>query len=613
MTALPLSDYSSASAKPLALLQSVFGYDRFRGPQAEIISHVIAGGDALVLMPTGGGKSLCYQIPALVREGCGIVVSPLIALIQDQVAALTEAGVAAAGLHSGQEPGEQREILRALAAGRLDLLYIAPERIQTPSFLDAADHARLALFAIDEAHCVSQWGHDFRPDYRALTLLHERWPWVPRIALTATADPPTRDDIIRQLKLEAARQFVMSFDRPNITYRVQAKKDPRRQLLNFLNEEHAGDAGIVYCSTRKRVDETAAWLKDQGIPALPYHAGLEAGMREAHQTRFLRDEGIVMVATIAFGMGIDKPNVRFVAHLDLPKSIEAYYQETGRAGRDGLPATAWMAYGLQDVVMQRGRLDASTAPDDHKRRERAKLDAMLAYCETAECRRTFLLRQLGETLPKPCGNCDICHEPVDTWDATEAARKAMSAIYRTGQRFGAEHLIAVLHGERTDKVIDHGHDRLKTFGIGRELSKDGWRSVLRQLLALGLVTADPEAFGGLCLTDLARPVLIDGQPLRLRRDPVARPAARPAPGATRRPPDLSTDETRRFHAFRNWRMALARDHQVPPYVILTDATLVEIVRQRPANLEMLARIPGIGRSKLERYGADILEQLHRLD
>ncbi|MCK6441090.1 DNA helicase RecQ [Elstera cyanobacteriorum] len=608
MTALPLSDYPSAPSKPLAVLQSVFGYDRFRGPQAEIVTHVVAGGDALVLMPTGGGKSLCYQIPALVRDGCGIVVSPLIALIQDQVAALTEAGVAAAGLHSGQEPGEQREILRALADGRLDLLYIAPERIQTPSFLEAADHARLALFAIDEAHCVSQWGHDFRPDYRALTLLHERWPWVPRIALTATADPPTRDDIIRQLKLEAARQFVMSFDRPNITYRVIAKKDPRRQLLGFIKDEHAGDAGIIYCSTRKRVDETAAWLKDQGIPALPYHAGLDAGVREAHQTRFLREEGIVMVATIAFGMGIDKPNVRFVAHLDLPKSIEAYYQETGRAGRDGLPATAWMVYGLQDVAMHRQRLEASTAPDDHKRREKAKLDAMLAYCETAECRRTFLLRQLGEALPEPCGNCDICHEPVETWEATEAARKAMSAIYRTGQRFGAEHLIAVLRGERTDKVAEHGHDRLKTFGVGTDLSKDAWRSVFRQLLALGLITADPEAFGGLCLTDAARPVLVDAEPLHLRRDPAPRAERRAAPTG-RRTVELTALEERLFQAFRAWRMDLARDHKVPPYVILTDATLIDIVRTRPRGLEALSRIPGIGRSKLDRYGDAILDQL----
>jgi ATP-dependent DNA helicase RecQ len=612
MTALPLSDLPNLTSKPLSVLQSVFGYGQFRGPQAEIIHHVIAGGDALVLMPTGGGKSLCYQIPALVREGCAIVVSPLIALIQDQVAALREAGVAAAGLHSGQEPGEQREILRSLADGTLDLLYIAPERIQTPAFLEAADHARLALFAIDEAHCVSQWGHDFRPDYRALTLLHERWPWVPRIALTATADPPTRDDIIRQLKLEAARHFVMSFDRPNITYRVVGKKDPKRQLLAFIQDEHAGDAGIVYCSTRKRVDEIATWLKEQGVSALPYHAGLDSKVREAHQTRFLREEGVVMVATIAFGMGIDKPNVRFVAHLDLPKSIEAYYQETGRAGRDGLPATAWMAYGLQDVVMQRGRLDASTAPEDHKLRERGKLDAMLAYCETAECRRTFLLRQLGEDLPKPCGNCDICHAPVETWDATEAARKAMSAIYRTGQRFGAEHLITVLRGERTDKVTEHGHDRLKVFGVGGDLSKDAWRSVLRQLLAIGFVTSDPEAYGGLCLTDAARPVLIDGHPLRLRRDPMAAPTRTggggPAP-RDRAAPNLSAAENDLFQHLRGWRLDLAREHKLPPYVILTDATLYDIVRLRPTRLEQLASIPGIGRSKLERYGDAILTQL----
>jgi len=595
-------------SKPQALdvLTRVFGYGAFRGEQAAIIDHVVSGGDALVLMPTGGGKSLCFQIPAICRDGAGIVISPLIALIQDQVAALTEAGVRAAGLHSGLSPQEQRDILRALVEGNLDLLYVAPERVNTPSFLDALDHARIGLFAIDEAHCVSQWGHDFRPDYRQLDILHERFAWVPRIALTATADPPTRDDIIRQLKLENARVFLTSFDRPNITYRVVAKHEPKKQLLAFIKDDHADDAGIVYCMTRKKVDDIAAWLSDQGIPALPYHAGLPPDVRAANQARFIQEEGLVMVATIAFGMGIDKPNVRFVAHLDLPKSIEAYYQETGRAGRDGLPATAWMAYGLADVVFQRQRMSESTAPEEHKRRERAKLDAMLAYCETAQCRRRFLLRQFDEHRAEDCGNCDICHEPVLTWDATQAAQKAMSAIYRTGERFGVEHLVDILRGNATDKAKDNGHDRLKTFSCGKDLSNDEWRSVYRQLLAQGFISVDVERFSGLTLTETARPVLLGGESLRLRKDPLKASRKADVSSSRGRVVKFFGADADLFKLLKEWRLAAARDHGVPPYVILHDATLIEIVENRPTTLDQLGRMPGIGSRKLERYGADVL-------
>jgi ATP-dependent DNA helicase RecQ len=599
-------------SQSLEVLRRVFGYEAFRGEQQAIIDHVIAGGDALVLMPTGGGKSLCYQIPSLCRGGTGIVISPLIALIQDQVAALTEAGVRAAGLYSGQTPAEQREILRALVDGDLELLYAAPERLGVPSFLEALDHARLALFAIDEAHCVSQWGHDFRPDYRQLDILHERYAWVPRIALTATADPPTREDIIRQLRLEQARVFTTSFDRPNITYRVVLKKDPKRQLLSFIKDDHADDSGIVYCATRKKVEETAEFLCAQGISALPYHAGLEATVRAANQARFIREDGLVMVATIAFGMGIDKPNVRFVAHLDLPKSVESYYQETGRAGRDGLPSTAWMAYGLSDVVLIRQRLGESTAPEDHKRRERAKLDAMLAFCETAECRRRFLLRQFDEHRADDCGNCDICHEPVATWDATKAAQKALSAIYRTGERFGVEYLTDILLGKSSEKITANGHHRLKTYGVGQELAVEDWKSVFRQLLALGLVSVDIEGFGGLTLTEAARPVLLQGETIRLRKDPSARKARRlensssPSRGT---PVNLMGADATLLKTLKAWRLEQARDHNVPPYVILHDATLIEIVENRPASLEALGRMPGIGSRKLERYGAEILALL----
>jgi ATP-dependent DNA helicase RecQ len=489
-----------------AVLRSVYGFPSFRGPQAEIIDHVIGGGDALVLMPTGGGKSLCYQIPALVRSGVAVVVSPLIALMRDQVEALRQYGIRAAYLNSTVDWREAAEIERAVAAGALDLLYVAPERLVTPRCLDLFDRAPLALFALDEVHCVSQWGHDFRPEYLQLSLLHERYPTVPRLALTATADARTRADIVRQLRLEQARVFVTSFDRPNLTYRVVVKDNPRRQLLGFLRNHHPRDAGIVYCMSRTRVEDTATWLAGQGWEALPYHAGLPAAVREANQDRFIRGDGVVMVATIAFGMGIDKPDVRFVAHMDLPKSLEAYYQETGRAGRDGAPADAWMTYGMSDVVLVRQLLDASEAPDAHKRAERAKLEALLGYCETPGCRRQALLGYFGETLAEPCGRCDTCLDRVSQWDASVAAQMALAAVYRTGQRFGVGHLIEVLRGEASEKVLRFGHDRIKTYGVGASRGQREWQGIYRQLTALGLLGVHPETHG-FHLTDAAIPVM----------------------------------------------------------------------------------------------------------
>jgi ATP-dependent DNA helicase RecQ len=615
-----------ATATPLAVLHEVFGYGAFRGPQQAIVEHVVTGGDALVLMPTGGGKSLCYQVPAIVRHragrGVAVVVSPLIALMHDQVGALEEAGVHAAFLNSTLSTDEAQAVERELRSGRLVLLYAAPERVLTPRFLAMLDALRergkLSLFAIDEAHCVSQWGHDFREEYLGLSVLAERYAGVPRLALTATADATTRADIVERLQLEGARTFVSSFDRPNIRYTIVEKDDPRRQLLRFLRDEHDGDAGIVYCQSRRKVEDVAAWLDGEGIAALPYHAGLEAETRRAHQDRFLREEGLVMVATIAFGMGIDKPDVRFVAHLDLPKNIEAYYQETGRAGRDGLAADAWMTYGLADVVNQRRMIDDGTAGDEFKRLQRDKLDALLALAEATDCRRVRLLAYFGEA-SRPCGNCDNCLAPPETWDATDAARKALSCVYRFAQHgrgfgpdaFGAGHLVDVLRGKATDKVRQHGHERLSTFGVGADLGEAQWRAVLRQLIALGHLKAEGE-YHTLALTDSSRAVLRGEVALWLRR-PSAAPARAKAPrrGAKEHAPPLPLDAAAlaRFAALKAWRGEVAREHGLPAYVIFHDATLAEMAREAPATLDALAGISGVGAKKLDAYGREILRVL----
>ena len=590
------------------ILHDVFGYSVFRGEQAAIVEHVSAGGDALVLMPTGGGKSLCYQLPALLREGAAIVVSPLIALMQNQVDALNQLGVRAAFLNSSLDVTAARAVSARLLRGDLDLLYVAPERLLMPGFLSMLEQVQVALFAIDEAHCVSQWGHDFRPEYRGLTVLHERFPGIPRIALTATADAPTRAEIMERLALENARQFVSSFDRPNIRYRVTHKANARQQLQDFLQAEHANDAGIVYCLSRKKVEETAAWLKEQGWDALPYHAGLNAAIRSKNQTRFLREEGVIMVATIAFGMGIDKPNVRFVAHLDLPKSMEGYYQETGRAGRDGLPANAWMTYGLGDVVAMRQMLMSGDAPEERKRVELQKLDALLGFCESTTCRHQTLLRYFGEEHPGQCAQCDNCLEPVDTWDATQAAQMALSCAYRTGQRFGVGHLIDVLLGNATDKVEQFRHQQLTTFGIGKEFVKTQWSSVYRQLVAAGLLTVDMEAYGGLRLTEQARPVLRGEREIWLRRDaPKLRKKNKAERGARVREAFAGADENPLWLALKAKRMELAREQGVPPYVIFHDSTLLEILNQRPVTLTELGKISGVGQAKLLRYGEAFLQ------
>jgi ATP-dependent DNA helicase RecQ len=591
------------------ILHDVFGYARFRGEQQAIVEQIAGGGDALVLMPTGGGKSLCYQIPALLRPGVGIVVSPLIALMQDQVDALRQLGVKAAYLNSSLSADDAREVQSRLLRGELDLLYVAPERLLNAGFLALLERSSLALFAIDEAHCVSQWGHDFRPEYRELTILHERFPAVPRIALTATADAPTRREIIERLSLESARAFVSSFDRPNIRYRVTNKVSALNQLQDFIDKEHANDAGIVYCLSRRRVDETAARLKEFGWDALPYHAGLDAATRAANQSRFLREEGVIMVATVAFGMGIDKPNVRFVAHLDLPKSMEGYYQETGRAGRDGLPADAWMAYGLGDVVSMRQMLMSGEAPEERKRVELQKLDALLGFCESTACRHQTILRYFGEEHPGNCGQCDNCLEPVDTWDATQAAQMALSCVYRTGQRFGVGHLIDVLLGKVTVKIEQFNHQQLSTFGIGRELTQQQWSSVFRQLIAGGYLEADIEAYGGLRLTEAARPVLRSEQAISLRRDaePAKRKSVRTERAGKSREPFSGADEDRLWLALKACRMALAREQGVPPYVIFHDSTLLEMHDRRPASLAELSRISGVGQGKLARYGDDFLK------
>ena len=593
-------------ARALHVLQSVFGYPAFRGEQADIIDLIAGGGDALVLMPTGGGKSLCYQIPSLLRDGCGVVISPLIALMQDQVDALAELGVRAAFLNSTQDFNETLRVERALRRGELDLLYIAPERLLTQRCLELLDSAQIGLFAIDEAHCVSQWGHDFRPEYIRLSVLHERYPQVPRIARTATADFQTRDEIVSRLQLDGARQFISSFDRPNIRYQIVEKENVRRQLLDFIRNEHAGDAGIVYCLSRKKVEETAEFLNESGVSALAYHAGMDTATRSAHQARFLREDGIVMVATIAFGMGIDKPDVRFVAHLDLPKSIEGYYQETGRGGRDGLPADAWMAYGLQDVVQQRRMIDESDADINFKRMQSARLDAMLGLCETLGCRRVRLLDYFGQP-SEACGNCDTCLNPPQAFDATESVQKLLSAIYRTGQRFGAVHVLDVLRGSDGEKVKQWGHDKLSVFGIGSDKPESEWRAILRQAIALGLIEIDHENYGALRLPEAARAVLKGERSIAMRH--YQKPAKQRRPAAKPTGFDeieLSVPQQALFEKLRWWRVETARSHNVPAYVIFHDATLREIARAMPVTLDELRQVSGVGEKKLETYGEQLI-------
>jgi ATP-dependent DNA helicase RecQ len=594
---------------PRDLLRRVFGHEDFRGQQRAIIEHIADGGDALVLMPTGGGKSLCYQVPALLRDGVGVVVSPLIALMQDQVEALRQVGVRAEFLNSTLDAESAARIERAMLAGELDLLYVAPERLLTSRFLSLLDalnsRAKIGLFAIDEAHCVSQWGHDFRREYRELTVLHERWPEVPRIALTATADPPTQREIAERLQLEDARWFVSSFDRPNIRYTVVQKDNGKRQLLDFLRA-HRDEAGIVYCLSRRKVEETAEFLAGHGFKALPYHAGLDAEVRATNQRRFLREDSVVMVATIAFGMGIDKPDVRFVAHIDLPKSLEGYYQETGRAGRDGEPAEAWLCYGLGDMVLLKQMIEQSEAGEERKQLERRKLDQLLGYCESMRCRRQVLLAGFGETYPQACGHCDNCLTPADSWDGTVAARKALSCVYRTGQRFGAAHVIDVLRGGEGEKIRQFGHDRLTTYGIGADLDAKTWRGVFRQLVAGGLLEIDTDAYGGLRLTDASRAVLTGGQTVMLRRDVVEK-SKRERDSGPRTGVPVASQDLALFRALRDLRARLAKDQNVPAYVIFHDSTLREIAERRPESMPELGRIGGIGGAKLARYGADVLE------
>jgi len=600
------------STSALKILQSVFGYPAFRGEQEAIIDHVAGGGDALVLMPTGGGKSLCYQIPALMREGTAIIVSPLIALMQDQVDALRQFGVDAAFLNSSLDAMAQRDVERRLLEGSLKLLYVAPERLLTERFLDLLSRVPITLFAIDEAHCVSQWGHDFRPEYRQLTILHERFPTIPRIALTATADAPTRREIVERLALESARQFVASFDRPNICYLVVEKDEARKQLKHFL-EAHANESGIVYCLSRRKVDDTAAWLVEEGIAALPYHAGMDSASRATNQQRFLREDGVVMVATIAFGMGIDKPDVRFVAHLDLPKSMEGYYQETGRAGRDGLPAQAWLCYGLGDVVTLSQLIAQSESGEERKRVERGKLDALLAYAETTACRRQRLLAYFGEDFDHACGNCDNCIDPPQTWDASVTAQKALSCVYRTGQRYGVAHLTSVLRGEADDRIRALRHDALTTFGVGAELDKSQWRGVFRQLVAAGLLATDEEGYGTLRLTAASRGVLRGETPVSLRRqaDRTERRTKKREARADRMRAslDIAPHEAPLWDGLRDLRSRLAREQGVPAYVIFHDATLLAMLRERPQTLSALGAISGVGERKLARYGEAFLAAL----
>ena len=598
------------SKNAVEILNSLYGYDSFRGHQADIIEHVSAGNNALVLMPTGGGKSLCYQIPSLLRDGVGIIISPLIALMHDQVGAMQQLGVRAAFLNSSLSYDDQKIIEGQLLACELDLLYIAPERLVQKYTLDLLDRCQLALFAIDEAHCVSQWGHDFRSDYLALSLLHERFPQIPRIALTATADIRTRTEIMDRLSLTEAKAYISGFDRPNIRYAIANKTTPKKQLLGFL-QQRKGEAGIVYCLSRKKVEETAAWLSHEGFKALPYHAGLPSQLRQTHQNRFLREEAVIIVATIAFGMGIDKPDVRFVAHLDLPKSIEAYYQETGRAGRDGQPADAWMVYGLQDVVRLQQMQQESAGAEQFKRSERHKLDAMLGLCEVTSCRRKVLLRYFADDAPNHCGNCDNCQIPPETWDATEAAQKVLSCVFRTGQRFGVMHVVDVLRGKETDKVVQHQHQLLSTFGIGSDIEDLQWRSVMRQLVVRGLLRVDLEGYSALQLTDLCRPVLKGEQALHLRKEELRAPSTKKSAKKSDRKSQISPEDQALWEDLRECRKQLSEEYNVPPYLIFHDATLKAMMESMPTTSSELLAITGIGESKLEKYGDEFLGIVRR--
>jgi ATP-dependent DNA helicase RecQ len=595
------------SNSALSILNNTFGYAEFRPPQDEIINTIVEGGNALVLMPTGGGKSLCYQIPALLRSGCAVVISPLIALMQDQVNALTQLGINASYLNSSLTSEKAFEVEKSLIDGRLDLLYIAPERLTQPRMLSLLQQCPISLFAIDEAHCVSQWGHDFRVDYLQLSLLHQQFPQVPRIALTATADPRTHQEISERLQLDQAKHFVAGFDRPNIQYRIHAKNNARQQLFNFINDEHKTDAGIIYCLSRKKTEETAKWLCQKGLQALPYHAGLPSEVKEHHQNRFLREDSIIIVATIAFGMGIDKPDVRFVAHLDLPKSIESYYQETGRGGRDGQPATAWMVYGLQDVIKLKQMLDKSEANEQQKRIERQRLDAMLGLCEITTCRRQTLLQYFAENLAQPCGNCDTCLTPVETWDGSEAARKALSCVYRTGQRFGVNHLIDVLLGKETPKINQFKHQALTTFGIGSELDIQQWHSVFRQLIARNYLWADMDSFGALKLAEKCRGLLRGEETISLRKDNTER-MKKPS---SKKLPLTSLNETEQvlWEKLRTLRKQLADDNGIPPFTVFHDSALLEMIKSCPQNETQFLAISGVGQSKLTKYGNAFLQLL----
>ena len=592
----------SESITPQHILQSVFGFSDFRSPQSEIIDTLIGGDDALVLMPTGGGKSLCYQIPSILREGCGIVISPLIALMQDQVSAVQLLGVKAAFLNSTLDPGAALEIEKALQDGHLDLLYIAPERLIQGKTLQLLSQSKIALFAIDEAHCVSQWGHDFRSDYLGLSVLHEMFPETPRIALTATADERTRTEILLRLQLQGARKFISSFDRPNIRYRITLKQSAKSQLLKFLKLEHPNDAGIIYCLSRKKTEDVADWLRNQGFNALPYHAGLPAQTRSKHQASFLREEGIIIVATIAFGMGIDKPDLRFVAHLDLPKTIESYYQETGRAGRDGEPANAWMIYGLQDVIKLRQMMEGSEGDEAHKRAEQHRLNAMLGFCEITSCRRQTLLSYFGEELGHPCGNCDNCLEPTETWDGTEATRMALSVAYRTEQRFGVNHLIDVLRESNSDKVFQFGHHKLSSYGIGKAIDNNQWRSVFRQLVARGYMSVDLDRYGALVLEEKCRPILRGDESIQLRRDVKLKTVERQT-----KTPLASDIDVKLWEALRECRRLFAEELGVPPYVIFHDSSLQEMCRALPRTMEEFNLISGVGERKMEKYGPAFME------
>ena len=592
----------SESITPQHILQSVFGFSDFRSPQSEIIDTLIGGDDALVLMPTGGGKSLCYQIPSILREGCGIVISPLIALMQDQVSAVQLLGVKAAFLNSTLDPGAALEIEKALQDGDLDLLYIAPERLIQGKTLQLLSQSKIALFAIDEAHCVSQWGHDFRSDYLGLSVLHEMFPETPRIALTATADERTRTEILLRLQLQGARKFISSFDRPNIRYRITLKQSAKSQLLKFLKLEHPNDAGIIYCLSRKKTEDVADWLRNQGFNALPYHAGLPAQTRSKHQASFLREEGIIIVATIAFGMGIDKPDLRFVAHLDLPKTIESYYQETGRAGRDGEPANAWMIYGLQDVIKLRQMMEGSEGDEAHKRAEQHRLNAMLGFCEITSCRRQTLLSYFGEELGHPCGNCDNCLEPTETWDGTEATRMALSVAYRTEQRFGVNHLIDVLRESNSDKVFQFGHHKLSSYGIGKAIDNNQWRSVFRQLVARGYMSVDLDRYGALVLEEKCRPILRGDESIQLRRDVKLKTVKRQT-----KTPLASDIDVKLWEALRECRRLFAEELGVPPYVIFHDSSLQEMCRALPRTMEEFNLISGVGERKMEKYGPAFME------